>query len=212
MSAGKIQMNKTRLKAMFSEASRLLREKSDELSQIDARCGDGDHGVTVNKIAAVIEQETDKWSETSPKTFLTELGHAVLAVSGGAAAPLWGTFIGGLALPLEDEEEIDPPLLKRMFSSALEEMQTITNAKAGDKTLMDALIPAVENACGAEDSLEAILAAASSAARRGAENTKDFVARFGRAKNYKERSLGVPDPGAVGLSLFFEGLVAGYEQ
>jgi dihydroxyacetone kinase-like protein len=208
MPDSEVKLNKTRMKTMFLEASRILREKSGELSKLDARCGDGDHGVTVKKIAAVIEWETSKWGEASPKVFLTELGSAVLGISGGAAAPLWGTFIGGLALPLENQEEIDPLLLKRMFSSALEEMQSITNAKAGDKTLMDALIPAVENACGAEDSIEAVLAAASSGARKGAENTKDFVARFGRAKNYKERALGVLDPGAVGLSLFFEGLAA----
>ena len=207
----KVKLNKTQLKAMFLEASRLLREKSDELSELDARFGDGDHGVTIKKIAAVIEEEAAGWGDTSPKTFLTELGNSVMAVSGGAAAPLWGTFIGGLALPLGDEAEIDPSLLKRMFSSSLEEMRGITNAKIGDKTLMDALIPAVESA-GGEDSIERILAEASSAAREGAKATENFVARFGRAKNYKERSLGTPDPGAVSLSLFFEGLAAGCKE
>jgi dihydroxyacetone kinase-like protein len=208
MSTDKATLNETRLKTMFLEASRLLREKSDELSELDARFGDGDHGVTVKKIAAAIEQGVAGWSGVGPKVFLTELGSSVMAVSGGAAAPLWGTFIGGLALPLGDEAEIDPPLLKRMFSSSLEEMRSITNAKVGDKTLMDALIPAVESA-GLGDSIETILAAASSAAQKGAKATENFVARFGRAKNYKERTLGTADPGAVSLSLFFEGLAAG---
>ncbi|MDR2178979.1 MAG: DAK2 domain-containing protein [Synergistaceae bacterium] len=226
MLADKTKLDKTLLKTMLLEASRLLREKSDELSELDARFGDGDHGVTIKKIAAVIDQRAAGWGDAGLKAFLTELGDAVMGVSGGAAAPLWGTFIGGLALPLEDEAtEIDPPLLIRMFSSALEEMRGITDAKAGDKTLMDALIPAVESMnaeCvnaervneervnGAEDSIGKILAAGSSAAEKGAKATENFVARFGRAKNSKERTLGTADPGAVSLSLFFRGLAAGW--
>ncbi|MDR1622231.1 MAG: DAK2 domain-containing protein [Synergistaceae bacterium] len=211
MPTDKTTLDKARLKTMLLEASRLLQEKSDELSELDARFGDGDHGVTIRKIALVIEHGTAAWDDAGPKTFLTELGNAVLAVSGGAAAPLWGTFIGGLALPLGDSAEIDPPSLKRMFSSALEEMRSVTNAKIGDKTLMDVLIPAVESA-DVEDSIETILAAASSAAQKGAKATENFVARFGRAKNYKERTLGTPDPGAVSLALFFEGLAAGCKE
>ena len=197
---------------MLGETGQLLQNKSDELSELDSRFGDGDHGVTIKKIAVVIEEHTRQWQNAFAKPFLTELSNAVMGVSGGAAAPLWGTFLGGLALPLEDgTTEIGPSLLKLMFSSALKEMQDITNARIGDKTLMDALIPAVESAESAPDALEDILQAAAEAAEKGAAGTADFIARFGRAKNYRERTLGTPDPGAVSLSLFFKGLAAGFK-
>ena len=205
-------IDSTKFVAMLLNTSRLLQEKSDDLSTLDAKFGDGDHGVTIAKIAHVIEEHTSRCGDLSLKSFLSSLSEAVMNVSGGAAAPLWGTFIGGLALPIpESATEIAPSLLNQMFSSALLEIQSITNAKKGDKTLMDALIPAVESA-GKENSIEEILRTASHAASEGAQSTENFAARFGRAKNYGERSLGTPDPGAVSMSLFFKGLAAGFDR
>lgn len=209
----KILIDKAKLVTLLLSSARLLQEKSGELSELDARFGDGDHGVTIKKIADKIEEHCIQCDETDLNAFLATLGDGLMGISGGAAAPLWGTFIGGLALPIpEAATEIDPSLLKKMFSSALEEMQSITNAKVGDKTLMDTLIPAVESAQAAEASTSKILEAASRAASEGARATENFQARFGRAKNYKERSLGTPDPGAVSLALFFEGLAAGLDK
>lgn len=206
-------LDRAKLTALLLSAARLLQEKSDALSELDARFGDGDHGVTIKKIALVIEENCAVSDGLSPKALLDRIGNALMGVSGGAAAPLWGTFVGGLALPLTDDAlAIDPSLLKKMFASALEEMRGITNAKVGDKTLMDTLIPAVESVGAAEDSVEKILEAASRAAQEGARATENFAARFGRAKNYKERSLGTPDPGAVSMALFFEGLAAGLHR
>ena len=88
-------------------------------------------------------------------------------------------------------------------------MEDITNAKVGDKTMMDALIPAVAAAEAAEGDCLAILEAAKEAAARGAKESEQYVSKFGRARSYKEQTIGTPDAGAVSTSLFFAGLCDG---
>mgnify|MGYP000912414960 CR=1 FL=1 len=194
---------------LLSSATKWI-EQSDMLSELDARFGDGDHGVTMKKIALCMQAALENWRDESIKQFIDDLGTAIMGIGGGSAGPLWGTLICGLALPLEDDTvEIDTTLLKNMLSSALDEMQSISTAKVGDKTMMDALIPAVEAARACAGDIPDILNAAASAARAGAENTANFAAKYGRAKNYKEQSIGTPDAGAISLMLFFEGLASG---
>ena len=85
----------------------------------------------------------------------------------------------------------------------------ITNAGIGDKTLMDALIPAVEAAQNAEYDVTAVVEAAKEAAARGAKDSEQYVSKYGRARSYKEKTIGTPDAGAVSTSLFFAGLCDG---
>lgn len=185
---------------------------SGELSEIDSRFGDGDHGITIKKIGSLIEEKVGNWEEETFGEFFEDLGMAIMGVNGGSAGPLYGTLIGGLGADLTDEIEIDAGLLKEMFASCLSEMEGITTAKAGDKTMMDALIPAVEAAQEAEDSIPAILRAAAEAARRGAKESEKFVSKFGRAKSYKEQTIGTPDAGAMSTALFFEGFAKPFMQ
>lgn len=96
-----------------------------------------------------------------------------------------------------------------VLENALEELRTISQAKVGEKTMMDAIIPATEAANAAADDASA-LEAAEKAAKEGAEHTADCVAKYGRAKNYGEQSLGVKDAGACSIALIFQGLRAGY--
>ena len=88
-------------------------------------------------------------------------------------------------------------------------MEDITNAGVGDKTMMDALIPAVEAAQNAKDDVMAVLEAAKGAAARGAKESEQYVSKYGRARSYKEKTIGTPDAGAVSTSLFFAGLCDG---
>jgi len=195
--------------ALLCAAQQLL-DEADLFSELDARFGDGDHGVAIKKIARVLQANVPGWEGQSLKHLLDELGTALMGIGGGAAGPLWGTWIGGLALPLQESTgEIDAPLLKAMLASALEEMEAITPARVGDKTMMDPFIPAVQAAQAAGDSPAEILAAAAAAAAQGAKDTEKYVARFGRAKNYKEQTLGTPDAGAVSLKVFFEAFASG---
>ena len=190
--------------AMLTSAARLLADDSDHLSQIDSRFGDGDHGITISKISKLILERLPQWGDESIHDFLDALGMAVMEVKGGSAGPLYGTMIGGLGAQLgEEETELDSAAVKRMFSGCLTEMEDITDAKVGDKTMMDALIPAVEAAQAAEGSPKDILDAAAAAAEAGAKASEQFVSKYGRARSYKEQTIGTPDAGAVSTALFF---------
>lgn len=136
-----------------------------------------------------------------------------MAVRGGSAGPLYGTLIGGLGAQLgDDENELSADAVRRMFAGCLAEMQDITTAQVGDKTMMDALIPAVKaaQACAApDDGPVDVLMAAAEAAEEGARASEGFASKFGRARSYGDRTIGTPDAGAVSTSLFLRGLANG---
>lgn len=195
------------LKKMFTVSSNLLKENCEEFSKIDSKFGDGDHGITINKIADYILKELGNWNEeTSIKDFIDDLGTGIMGVNGGSAGPLWGTMISGLACPLEDEKELSIEKVKEMFRSSLSEMQDITTAKVGDKTMMDTLIPAVKAIEEAQtESFKELFEIGAKAAEQGAEDTKKYISKFGRAKSYKEETLGYKDAGATSLACLFKG-------
>lgn len=206
-----MNIDKKILKQMLLSAANCMQKESEYLSQIDSKFGDGDHGITINKIAVLIEKEVNNWAEESIHNFIETLGEKIMAVNGGSAGPLYGTMIGGMAVPLKEETEIDSSMLKRMLQAMLEEMQDITTAKVGDKTMMDALIPAVKAAADVSGSVADILNSAAKGAKEGAKASEGFISKFGRAKSYKEQTIGTPDAGAVSTSVFFEGLAKGIQ-
>lgn len=205
-------IGKEKWKEMLLASASLWLEKSAYLSDIDSRFGDGDHGVTMKKIAELTEKKAEAWTEESLYDFTDGLGMDIMAVNGGSAGPLYGTMISGLAEPLEGREEIDAGLLKEMFASSVAAMEDISKARVGDKTMMDALIPAKEAAERAEETLETVLQAAAEAAAKGAKDSENYISKFGRARSYKEQTIGTPDAGAVSTSLFFQGLMEGYRK
>lgn len=203
-------IDRTQVAAMLLSAADLLASHADELSEIDSRFGDGDHGITIGKIAKLLQERVPQWEDESIREFLDDLGMAVMEVKGGSAGPLYGTMITGLGAALEDDEnELDADGVRRMFSGCLAEMEDITDAKVGDKTMMDALIPAVEAAQAAQGEPADILNAAAAAAKAGAKASEGFVSKYGRARSYKEQTIGTPDAGAVSTSLFIRGLAQG---
>lgn len=203
-------LDREALGAMLLQAAKLLEENTQYLSDIDSRFGDGDHGITMGKIAKLIQERVPQWGEDSIKDFLDSLGMAVMEVKGGSAGPLYGTMIGGLGVNLDDDaSQVDEAGLKAMFAGCLSEMEDITTAKVGDKTMMDALISAVQAAQQTQGDCKAILEAAAQAAQEGAKASEQFVSKFGRARSYKEQTIGTPDAGAVSTALFFRGLAQG---
>ena len=197
---------------MFKKIAQLWNENKDYLSQIDSRFGDGDHGITIGKIASLMEKSIEGWEDDDMETFIEDLGDNTMEIGGGSAGPLYGTMIGGLSGPLEGNKPIDAKILKEMFTECLSAMEDITTAGIGDKTMMDALIPAVDAAQKADDDIMAILKAAKEAAVRGAKESEQYISRYGRARSYKEQTIGTPDAGAVSTSLFFAGLYDGLKD
>ncbi len=195
-------------KDIFNEIARLMIENKEILSEIDSKFGDGDHGITVEKIGKAINEKTETWfASTAPlKSLFSEIGNAVMNINGGSAGPLYGTYLAGFGEVLKKEVEVDAPLLKKIIRSGLTELEYITKAKVGDKTMMDTLIPATKAAVNAPDDIKIIITDAKNAAIMGAEKSKTFISKFGRARLYKEETIGTADAGATSCSYIFIGL------
>ena len=177
-----------------------------ELTEIDSKFGDADHGLTMAKIAGAISAAVEG-SEGGIQSMLDDAAMAVMSLNGGSAVPLWNTWLDGMQEDAPEGDEIDVAGLKAIFARAFEEIDDMSGAKVGDKTMMDALIPASEAIAAYEgDSEDALFAVAAEAAAEGAENSKNFVSKFGRAKSYGAKTIGTPDAGATSMACFFRGL------
>ena len=198
-------MNRDELAARLRGACAAVTAAQDELTEIDSHFGDADHGVTMTKIAEAVEGAVGA-AQGGIKAMLEDAAMEVMMINGGSAVPLWNTWLDGLAEAAPEGEELDAGGLKHMLGHALEELAALSKAKVGDKTMMDALIPATEAALACQGSADDIFAAAAKAALEGAESSRNFVSKFGRARSYGEATIGTPDAGAVSMSRFFAGL------
>lgn len=183
-----------------------------ELGKLDSAVGDGDHGIAMTRAMEALEKGIDGCQAPSGKALLQGVGWSVMSIDAGATGPLMGSLLMGMVGPAEEATEFDAPRLAAMFAAGLTKMRAVSKASLGDKTMLDALVPAVEALQAAAvggDSVAAALAKAAAAAQTGAEATKTLVARFGKARNLGDRSLGHQDPGATSISLFFQGLAEG---
>jgi dihydroxyacetone kinase-like protein len=177
-----------------------------ELTEIDAKFGDADHGFTMAKVCNAIITATEE-SDGGIQTLLDDAAMAVMAINGGSAVPLWNTWLDGMQEGAPEAEEIDVAGIKAIFAKAFEELDEMSGAKVGDKTMMDALIPASEAIAAYEGDSEAdLFTLAAAAAAAGAENSKNFPSKYGRAKSYGTKTIGTPDAGAMSMSCFFQGL------
>ena len=183
-----------------------------ELTEIDSRFGDADHGLTMTKVAKAITQAVEE-SDGGIQSMLDDAAMAVMTLNGGSAVPLWNTWLDGMQEEAPEGEEIDIAGLKTIFAKALEELDDMSGAKVGDKTMMDAVIPAsAAIAVYSGESEAELFTLAAQAAEEGAENSKSFVSKFGRAKSYGAQTIGTPDAGAVSMARFFHGLAQAREH
>ena len=177
-----------------------------ELTEIDSKFGDADHGLTMHKIAAAIKDSVVE-SAGDIKEMLDDAAMAVMGLNGGSAVPLWNSWLDGMQEGAPEAEEIDVDGVKAMFAAAFEALDDMSGAKVGDKTMMDTVIPASEAIASYEgDSVSELFSLAAEAAKKGAENSKNFVSKFGRAKTFGAKTIGTPDAGAMSMAKFFEGL------
>lgn len=190
---------------MLSTAAERILAAKEELTAIDSRFGDADHGVTMEKIALAIQQEANAGSGET----LSGIASQIMSINGGSAVPLWSTFFEGMANAIKGTDVLDENAVKAMFEGGLAALQEITTAKAGDKTMMDSICPAVEAIINSTGDIRQMLHAGALAAQQGAKDTEGYVAKFGRAKNYREQTLGTPDAGAVSAMYFFIGMDEG---
>ena len=197
-------MTKQEFASRLQNACAAVTAAEQELTEIDSRFGDADHGLTMSKIAKAVSAAAGE-SEGGIQAMLDDAAMAVL--NGGSAVPLWNTWLDGLQEEAPEGNEIDTAGIQAIFAKALKALSDMSGAKVGDKTMMDALIPASQAIAAYSGSDEAgLFDAAAQAALQGAEASKQFVSKFGRAKSYGEQTIGTPDAGAASMAYFFQGL------
>ena len=196
-----MNLNIDKLKKMFAAATAAISARETELSALDAVCGDGDHGAAVRGAMCAANEAVSIASNLKDAFF--DAGFAAMSHSNGSTSTLFGSLFMGISdgIPA-GAQELGGNELAAAFQSGVDSVRSNTKADVGDKTLMDALIPAVK-AMGGCDSAGEALSAAASAAERGAESTANLMAKFGRAKNLGEKSIGGLDAGAVSVSIIF---------
>jgi len=193
---------------IMSSAVGKIRENHEELTKLDSAIGDGDHGTTMLRSMESVDTTISEASGGDIKGLLYDIGWNIMCCDGGSTGPLLGSLFMGMSDGVEGETTLDADAVAAIFRAGLEGMSVQSKANVGDKTMMDALIPAVEaleTASKEGKTIAEMLEAAAYAAEQGAESTKDMQAKFGRARNLGERTLGFQDPGATSISYIFAG-------
>jgi phosphoenolpyruvate---glycerone phosphotransferase subunit DhaL len=187
--------------SMWERALKDVGERAGEFSRLDAITGDGDHGTAI--VQALTSAVDEARKGTDFKTMLNDMGFNVMMQTSGSTS----TLIGGFLLGMSDNAagtELDGKQVRQMFIGGLEGVQKQTKAGKGDKTMMDALIPAIDAMLESDsDDLCQLFAVAADAAQQGANETTVMKANFGRARNYGERSIGYADAGALSWACIF---------
>lgn len=182
-------MTKTEFAARLQQACASVTAAEQELTEIDSKFGDADHGLTMTKIAGAISGAVAE-SDGGIQSMLDDAAMAVMVLNGGSAVPLWNTWLDGMQENAPDGDEIDTAGLQAIFARALEALNEMSGAQVGDKTMMDALIPASEAiAAYTGNDEQELFAAAAEAATRGAEASKQFVSKFDGRKAMAHRPL-----------------------
>jgi dihydroxyacetone kinase-like protein len=186
---------------MISAADRII-ESEPILTDADRALGDGDHGIGMERgMNAVKEALVGKDFPSAGKVFVA-VGTAMMSSMGGASGAIFGTLFRSGGKAVGEATSFASAELAALLREGTDQVMARGGAKPGDKTMVDALVPAAERAAEvAELPIDEALAAVAAAAAEGREASKDMVATMGRAKTLGENSLGKPDAGAVSVSI-----------
>src|SRR5580693_1875226 len=178
---------------------------------LDAVVGDGDFGYSMARGFELVLQGWDDFDRTSIGTFLKKVAVMITSRIGGTSGPIWGTAFLRAGTTAGTADELEPAQIVAMLRASIEGIKARGKSDVGDKTLLDALVPAVdviEEQIGAGHDAAATLDAAAATARNQAEATRSMQAMRGRASYTGERSIGTLDAGAVAVAVMFEALAA----
>jgi dihydroxyacetone kinase-like protein len=195
----------------ITRASSDFEDNKDHLTHLDAAIGDADHGINlVRGFTAAVAAVAEKQPPT-PGELLTLVGNTLISKVGGASGPLYGTAFRRAGKALGTEADVAPEALGAALQAGLEGVQGLGAAAEGDKTMVDALAPAVrayQHALATGASIADAAQAAAAAAEKGAEATIPLQALKGRASYLGARSVGHQDPGATSTALLLAALAA----
>jgi dihydroxyacetone kinase-like protein len=203
-------VNADTMQRWLEQAAASLHEQRDYLTQLDAAIGDADHGTNMDRgFTAVVEKLGATEGRVPPGRVLISAGGTLVSTVGGASGPLWGTALRRAGRALGDAEEFGSEELVSALDAALAGVVELGAAQEGEKTMVDALAPALRTlreslADGA--SLAAAVQAAFEAGEEGMRATVPLQASKGRASYLGERSIGHQDPGATSAMLILGAL------
>jgi dihydroxyacetone kinase-like protein len=184
-----------------------IRERRDELTALDSAIGDADHGVNMDRGFTAVTAKLADMPDADLGTTAKTVGMTLISTVGGAAGPLYGTFFLRLATALGEVGAVDTAGLGTALRAGLEGVVARGKAVLDDKTMVDAMTPAVDAYDASTGAgIGAALAAAAEAAATGRDRVTPLVARKGRASYLGERSAGHQDPGATSTTILFEAL------
>ncbi|MEU6005427.1 dihydroxyacetone kinase subunit DhaL [Streptomyces sp. NPDC047453] len=183
---------------MTATAASVARE-AEWLTALDSPIGDADHGSNLQRGFTAVRAALEKEAPQTPGAILVLAGRQLISTVGGASGPLYGTLLRRTGKALGDAAEVSEKQLAEALRAGVDGVMTLGGAAPGDKTMIDALVPAV-------DALGDGFAAARAAAEAGAGATTPLLARKGRASYLGERSIGHQDPGATSSALLIAAL------
>jgi dihydroxyacetone kinase-like protein len=190
-------------KAIQSIAATALRNEK-YFSELDAAAGDADFGVSLASGFKVVESDWDELDRSSIGGFLLKISMIISRHVGGCSGPIWGTGFMRAGMLAKDKSTITLPELEQMLTAAIDGIQQRGGAEAGDKTLLDALMPMRDAIKAHAESGDAdpadVLKEVTQIANDAIERTKDWVAKRGRQSFTGDRSCGTPDPGIVAIA------------
>jgi phosphoenolpyruvate---glycerone phosphotransferase subunit DhaL len=198
---GATARNTVGLIAWVRRLAATIRAHEAELTALDTAIGDGDHGANLARGFSKVEQKLGAEVPATPAALFRLVGMTLIGSVGGASGPLYGTFFLEAGKAAGSTLELDEAALARCLAAGLAGVKMRGKAEPGDKTMVDALTPAIETLVQG-----ASLTEAGAAARAGAKATEPLIARKGRASYLGERAIGHVDPGATSSALLIESL------
>jgi phosphoenolpyruvate---glycerone phosphotransferase subunit DhaL len=207
------------LDLVIKTMAKTIVDNAEYFAQLDSVVGDGDFGFSLRNGFEVVDSDYDTFDHSSVGAVLKKIGLVISGKVGGVSGPIWGTAFLRAGVAAGDRTELEGADVIAMLRASIEGIKTRGGSDLGDKTLLDALVPAV-------DSLEASLADPATAADHGvaaiqkaadvavqaAEDTKPMIAKRGRAAYTGERSIGSVDAGATAIGVIFQAISAAWRE
>jgi len=192
------------LTAWVREFARVIGENAQFLTDLDAAIGDADHGINMDRGMTAVLGALDEAAPADMAALCKQVGMTLVKAVGGASGPLYGTFFLRMAGAFGAGESVDAVDFAKAVRAGVEGVVQRGRAEAGDKTMFDALAPALDAldaTLASGGGLAVALADATVAAEKGRDATESMVARKGRASYLGQRSVGHMDPGATSAAM-----------
>ena len=188
-----------------------IEENRQFLTELDNVIGDGDHGINLDRGFRAVAEQMETYKNMNVDEILKDVGQQLMKVVGGSSGPLFGTAFKKAGVSVKGKTEISMEDYLAMMDTAIVKIQDLGGAIEGEKTMLDAMIPAqkaIRASYAADGDVKKAFAAGVAAAEAGVEYTKTIIATKGRAAYLGERSIGHQDPGATSYTLMLKDIAA----